>query len=92
MSSENFQTKTENEYLRRTHALTVKVVACAFIALIIISVAFSSVIIYTVHKHAEQIQIIMSTPVESIIEYTTNQDADTVGENSPIRQYNSGRE
>ncbi len=79
-----FQTKTENEYLRRTHALTVKVMAFAFVAITLISMSFSGAIIYLAYQQTEQIKIIMSAPVE--ITREISMDGSTDGNNSPINQ------
>lgn len=81
-----FQTKTENEYLRRAHAFSVKILACAFVAIVLIAFSFAGVIVYISYQHTERVKILMTAPIEYSKEVVKEikQEADTAGDNSPI--------
>lgn len=91
-----FQTKTENEYLRRAHAFSVKILACAFVAIVLIAFSFAGVIVYISYQHTERVKILMTAPVEysKEIVYDTirdtkrdiKQEASIGGSNSTINQ------
>lgn len=79
-----FQTKTENEYLRRAHAFSVKILACAFVAIVLIAFSFAGVIVYISYQHTERVKILMTTPMNMEVTREIKQGADTSGDNSPI--------
>ena len=85
MSSE-FQTKTELEILRRLHALTLKVMAVAFLAITLLSVAFAGAVAFMAQEQTKQIQALVTAGIEVETTRETTVNANPQGNSNAINQ------